>query len=144
MKKTTRFVALICAILMMLCLCACGMSDVERLHGEDILREFANDVMSEAAPNSTHYIISYSKYGDLDIEIDSWSPQTSDPAKIAQCDTATKELMILIENWVREYARQQSVEIDDVTITCTGVNGGEYKSVNGKIIKSPTQALYED
>lgn len=143
MKKTTRFIALVCAILMMLCLCACGMSDVERLHNEDILRTFAHDVMSASTP-TVDYVISYSKYGDLDIEVDAWSPKTSDPAMIAQIDTATREIMLMAEDWIREYAHLQNIEIDDVTVTCTGVNGGEYKSVNGNFIKTPTQALYED
>ena len=119
---------------MMLCLCACGMSDVERLHGEDILRAFVNDTLTTP---DVQYTIKYSKTGDVDIELHVWPLNTSDEKKLAQIDAATKELMLFAEDTVRDYAYKQNIEVDDVTVTCTSATGEEYKSVNGNIIKTP-------
>lgn len=133
MKKTTRFIALVCAILMMLCLCACGMSNSEQLLGEAAFRSLADELSS----GSVSYEVEYSKRGDLDVTITINKANAFDEYNAA-FDSAAKDLLTLDCDIFVTYANNNKVELDDIKIFIVDADGNvQYKSVNGNIVKTP-------
>lgn len=140
MKKTTRFIALVCAILMMLCLCACGMSNSEHMLGETSFRYFAAFMDG----NGFKYTTEYSKRGDLEITIHAPATKAWDKY-VQEFDLASREMILTVGAACVAYAIDQNIILDDVTVVMVDVKGDvKYKAVNGNIIKTPWEALYEN
>lgn len=134
MKKTTRFIALVCAILMMLCLCACGgMSKSECMVGQAKFNALADDMGNR----DIKYTVDYSRSGDLDIMINvpkSKGFTTYDQ----QFDLATKKLLLLAVDIFALYAANNGIALDDITVKIVDADGvTQYKAVNGNIVKTP-------